>query len=170
MTILVGMDATIRSRPVGTAVLTAAALIFLCVGTVFGQDADSAALPPDALDPPAWPRSATIFPTPDPFSVNGYDALQAIALLRRAGMVMKVDGDFREIIAVRSVEAEKIPPIDSMPEGHVERYDLLLNGEPLRWDLHYVEYGGRMVNLQLLFTYRNQRPVPDVPFILDEFR
>jgi hypothetical protein len=31
----------------------------------------------------------------------------------------------------------------------------------------YITYGGRLLNLQLLFTYRNQRPVPDAPFVLE---
>ena len=51
-------------------------------------------------------------------------------------------------------------------EGHQSRYDIELNGEPLDWDHTYIEFGGEMVNLRLLFTYRNQGPVPDVPYRL----
>jgi hypothetical protein len=65
------------------------------------------------------------------------------------------------------VEAVETERVEKMPELHRRRFDIILNGEPLEWSSHYVEYGGRMVNLQILFTYRNQRPVPAVPFYLE---
>tara|TARA_B100000614_G_scaffold62730_1_gene55613 strand:+ start:1221 stop:1709 length:489 start_codon:yes stop_codon:yes gene_type:complete len=123
-------------------------------------------LPPDAIDPPAWPRSTTIYPSPDPFTLNGYDASQAIAVIRRAGLLIRRTGSEREIVAVDSVAAVRAGTIDSYPPAHRERWNLLLNGEPLDWDHLYIEYGGELLNLRLLFTYRNQRPVPDVPYRL----
>lgn len=126
-------------------------------------------MPPDAIDPPAWPRATDIFPAPEPFSVNGYDALQAAHLIRRAGLLVRPAGGKREIVAVRTVEiveASQEKRIEQMPPGHRKRYDLVLNGEPLDWDSLYIEYGGRLVNLRLLFTYRNQRPAPNIPYSL----
>jgi len=124
-------------------------------------------LPPDAIDPPAWPRSTAIYDAPDPFSVNGYDALHAIALLKRERLLIRRIGSSRDIVAVRSVEAQEIARIEELPPLHRRRYTLVLNGEPIEWHRMYIDYGGRLVNLQLLFTYRNQRPVPDVPFVLE---
>ncbi len=135
-----------------------------------GAPADAAAadpLPPDALDPPAWPRSTAIYDTPDPFSLNGYDALHAIALLKRERLLIRRTGSSREIVPVRSVEAREVEPIEEMPPLHRRRYTLILNEEPIEWERMYIDYGGRLLNLQLLFTYRNQRPVPDAPFVLE---
>jgi hypothetical protein len=126
-----------------------------------------AALPPDALDPPEWPRSGEIYPAPEPFTLNGYDALQAMAMIRREELLIERTGEGREIIVVESIEAVSAEPIEDYPPHHRQRWDLLLNGEPLRWDSTYIEYGGRLVSLRLLFTYRNQRPVPDIPYILE---
>lgn len=132
------------------------------------QDADSQpALPPDAIDPPAWPRSTTIWPAPDPFSVNGYDALQAMALMRREGLLVVLRGTERETVAVRELEAVPAGSLEDYPPGHRQRWDLLLNGQPLDWQRTYIRYGGELLNMQLLFTYRNQRPVPSVPFRLE---
>lgn len=124
------------------------------------------ALPPDAIDPPKWPRSEAILDAPVPFSLNGYDALQAIAMIERERLLIRWNGGEREIVVVESVEAVEVEPLPEMPRNHRRRYDLRLNGEPLPWKEMYIRYGGEMLNLQLLFTYRNQRPVPDVPFVL----
>jgi hypothetical protein len=143
--------------------------LLVCGGSgAWGQAgaSDGERLPPDAIDPPAWPRSTTIFATPDPFTVNGYDAIQAMAMIRSAGLLVRLVGSEREIVPVESLSAERAGTMPSLPAPHRERWQLLLNGEPLAWDELYVEYGGRLTNLQLLFTYRNQRPVPDVPFRL----
>ncbi len=130
---------------------------------LYGQET----LPPDAIDPPVWPRSGQIYPAPEPFSLNGYDALQAMAMIRREGLLIERTGAGREIVVVDSIEAVPVDPIAEYPPQHRERWDLLLNGEPLRWDSTYIEYGGRLLSVRLLFTYRNQRPVPDIPYILE---
>ncbi|MFW5695730.1 MAG: hypothetical protein ACOCYB_11220, partial [Alkalispirochaeta sp.] len=138
-------------------------IVMLGVTTVYGQSP----VPPDAIEPPAWPRSGEIFPAPEPFSLNGYDALQAMAIIRREGLLIERTSDGREIIVVESIEAVPVDPIEEYPRQHRDRWDLALNGEPLRWDTTYIEYGGRLLSLRLLFTYRNQRPVPDIPYILE---
>ncbi|MDC7241002.1 MAG: hypothetical protein PQJ50_11645, partial [Spirochaetales bacterium] len=47
---------------------------------------------------------------------------------------------------------------ESFPKGHRNRYDIIVNGEALDWDNSYFEYGNDLVNLRLLFLYRNQHP------------
>jgi hypothetical protein len=126
-----------------------------------------AQLPPDAIDPPAWPRSTVIYPAPEPFSLNDHDALHAMAMIRRAGLLVRATGGGRETVVVDSVAAVEADPIPDYPPAHRRRWDLVLNGEPLPWDSTYIEYGGRLLNLRLLFTYRNQRPVPDIPYVLE---
>ena len=132
-----------------------------------GVETSSDRLPPDAIDPAGWPRSTAIYDTPDPFSLNGYDALHAIALLKRERLVIRRTGSSREIVPVRTVVARELDPMEEMPPLHRRRYTLVLNDEPIEWERMYIDYGGRLLNLQLLFTYRNQRPVPDAPFVLE---
>lgn len=124
-------------------------------------------LPPDAIEPSTWPRSTTVNPTPDPFSLMWYDAQHAAALIRRAGLLVHRGPGGRETIAVRSVEIVEVGPVEDLPPAHRRRWDLILNGEPLDWSNTYIEWGGELTNLQLLFTYRNQRPVPEAPFVLE---
>ncbi len=158
-------DQKMRVLPVRTA--AACIVVAVISWTTSLSTPVSAQVPPDAIEPPAWPRSIEMYPAPEPFNVNGYDAMQAVALIRRAGLLIRRTGRSREIVAVRSVEAVETDRAETMPELHRRRFDVLLNGEPLEWSTHYVEYGGRMVNLQILFTYRNQRPVPSAPFYLE---
>ena len=123
--------------------------------------------PPRRDRPAGWPRSTAIYDTPDPFSLNGYDALHAIALLKRERLLIRRTGSSREIVPVRTVVARELDPMEEMPPLHRRRYTLVLNDEPIEWERMYIDYGGRLLNLQLLFTYRNQRPVPDAPFVLE---
>ena len=143
-------------------------LAILAFLPVFAGAEAAAALPPDAIDPPKWPRSEAIIDAPMPFSLSAYDALQAIAMIERERLLIRWGGGGREIVVAESVDAVEVDPLPGMPRNHRRRYDLFLNGEPLPWDEMYIRYGGQMLNLQLLFTYRNQRPVPDVPFVLPE--
>jgi len=109
--------------------------------------------------------SSRLLPVPEPFTLNWYDALTAAAMLRRVGFVeLYTDNDSYRIIkvlTVRIVEAGRDP---GLPDPYQARYDLLLNGRPVDWHHTYIEYNFRMVNLGMLFTYRNQRPVPDIPY------
>ncbi len=111
------------------------------------------------------PRTA-IVPTRDPFTLNAYDATQALWMIRRAGLLQSWSpGARRSNIAVREVRAVLVEVDRDAPTAALRRrYDLVLNGEPLDWRTTYIEYGGEMVNLQLLFTYRNQYPPGDLPY------
>lgn len=92
-----------------------------------------------------------------PFSLNGYDAVDAVYRLRRTLFLRRRVGAgeyetvrIRQVRAVRLDDAERpITPFER------KRYDILLNGEPLDWENSYIEQGGRMINLRLLYTYRN---------------
>lgn len=113
-----------------------------------------------------------LYRSPEPFSVNEYDVVQALWLLRRARLLIQVgpDGD-RTIVPVRDVAAVRAVYLGTDPEApgpqHEDRYDIVLNGEPLDWANTYIEYNNRMANLQVLFTYRNQLPEAGLPFYLE---
>jgi len=144
--------------------------VFVTIGVLLGVGMSGIAaqnLPPDAIEPTRWPRSTAIYSTPEPLSLMWYDAQHAAALVRRAGLLVHRGDAGRETRVVRTVEIVEVEPMEEMPPAHRRRWDLVLNGEPLDWAHTYVEWGGRLVNLQLLFTYRNQRPVPAAPFILE---
>ena len=114
------------------------------------------------------PRANAILPGPEPFSLNAYDAVQALWMIRRARLLQQrlADGALRTL-AVREVRAVLVGIDPEAPtEALSRRYDLLVNGEPLDWDNSFLEYGGSMVNLRLLFTYRNQHPPPALQYRL----
>jgi hypothetical protein len=108
---------------------------------------------------------SVLLPAREPFDLSAYDAGHARALLYRVGLIhlWTGAGDPR-IVRVRDVRAVRVGFDEGMPPGHRVRYDLELNGDPLAWDETYIRYDGRMVNLRLLFTYRNQYPPPDVEY------
>lgn len=108
------------------------------------------------------------FATPDPFTVSLRDARIAVGLMQRQQFLVHVapDGE-RSIVAVRTVRAEYIETRDDLPVGHRWRYRVLVNDEPLDWDASYIEFDRQLWNMRALFTYRNQLPLPDVPFVLD---
>ena len=107
------------------------------------------------------PHSSLILPAPEPFSVSAQDAQQAIDIIRRVGLLEFWQGGGQaSIVAVRSIGAIFIGYDPQAFVGHRSRYDLMLNGHRIDWDHLYIEYGGSMVNLRALFTYRNQYP-PD---------
>lgn len=108
---------------------------------------------------------APILPAPDPFSLNSYDAISAVLMIRRVPALLRLRSDgSRDIVPVRSARSVWVDYDPHAYEGHQHRYDILLNGEPLDWDSTYIEYAGSMVNLRVLFTYRNQRPVPETTY------
>ena len=115
---------------------------------------------------PALPPG--FFATPDPFTVSLRDARMVVGLMQRQQFLVRVapDGD-RSIVAVRTVRAEYLATRDDLPVGHRWRYRVLLNDAPLDWDATYIEFDRRLWNLRALFTYRNQLPLPDVPFVLN---
>ena len=115
---------------------------------------------------PALPKG--FFATPDPFTVSLRDARMVVGLMQRQRFLVHVAPDGgRSIVAVRTVRAEYLATRDDLPVGHRWRYRVLLNGAPLDWDATYIEFDRRLWNLRALFTYRNQVPLPDAPFVLD---
>lgn len=89
-------------------------------------------------------------------------------MIRRAPALLRVGEDgTRTIVPVASVRSVWIGVNHEAFANHQNRYDLELNGEPLDWDHLFIAYAGSMVNLRLLFTYRNQKPVPDVRYRTD---
>ena len=104
-------------------------------------------------------RGDAILPNPEPFSLNAYDAVSAVALIERAGFLQLWDGSgLPETVAVTEAEAVYIGTDEEAVPAQRNRYDIVVNGELLDWQRTYVEYGGRMVSVRLLFTYRNQHP------------
>ncbi len=109
-----------------------------------------------------------IHPAPRPFTLNSYDAIQAVWMIRRAGLLMHhPQGQHRgQILAIRhplDVRAVPAGTDENAPgEHHRERWDITIDDTPLDWPNTFIRYGGRMVNLQALFTYRNQEVPPEL--------
>ncbi|SIQ81208.1 hypothetical protein SAMN05920897_11582 [Alkalispirochaeta americana] len=114
-----------------------------------------------------------IHPAPDPFTLNSRDAVQAIWMIRRSQLlILALPGKEREIIYLEDpleVEA-RYAGEDPAPPGreHARRYQLYLLGSPLDWENTFIRYRGEMVNLQTLFTYRNQKLPPGLRLRLPE--
>ncbi len=161
----------------------AAILLVLCVGA-FARPSDrwspywpdppwsDSPWPETPWPEPRFPDSPHIHESPEPFTLNGYDAIQAVWMIRRAGLLLyEVPGSRGEIIPIRSRDDVRAVHVGSDPDAsgpqHRERYDIIVNGEPLDWRNTFVRYGGRMVNLQALFTYRNQTPPEGLRYRLD---
>ncbi len=121
--------------------------------------------------PPAYAqkslRGQAIVPNPSPFSLNSYDALHAASLIRRVGFLQLWDGrGMPETVAVNRVESVHIGFDPDAVPARRQRYDLHVNGQALEWNVTYIEYAGRMVNLRLLFTYRNQHPPEGLEYVI----
>jgi hypothetical protein len=114
-------------------------------------------------------HSNLILPSPEPFSLSGYDAAQAIAMIRREKLLEYWDGNsLPRILPVHTIWAVFIRIDHSAFPGHRIRYDLVLNGNNLDWDHTYIDFDGSMTNLRLLFTYRNQYPPTDIHYRIPE--
>lgn len=116
-------------------------------------------------------REVELLPAPQPFTLDARSTIGAIAMLRRARFLQRYedDGDKRpRTVVVDTVHAVLVDPDPDPSPPNRSRYDIVLNGELLDWDDLYVFYNGRMTNLRLLFTYRNQRPVPEDPYVVPE--
>lgn len=104
----------------------------------------------------------------EPFSLDLQTAIQAVRFIRRAGVLQTYEpGSRPELLPVESVWLVLVVP-DTDPDNPPldSRYDLVLNGAPLAWERTYMLYGGRMVNLGALFTYRNERPAAPGPYTI----
>ena len=121
-------------------------------GTASGEQED--------WDPPLVPAS-------DPFTLSSYDVIDAVWLIRRSEYLLWWDYESRpQTVTIASVQSFWTGYDPDAYEGHQNRYSILLNGKPIDWDHLYVEYDGDMLNLRLLYTYRNQKPPPDLPYRL----
>ncbi|MFP4427093.1 MAG: hypothetical protein ACLFPP_11615 [Spirochaetaceae bacterium] len=92
-----------------------------------------------------------------PFSLNAYDAVHALYLLRRELFlqVLEEEGEYRTV-RIRRVRAVRLPDAEyPLTPFERKRYDILVNGEPLDWERSFIEYDERRVNMRLLYTYRN---------------
>ena len=126
----------------------------------------AAPLPRASAQP--WEKQTPILPAPEPFTLNSYDVIDAVWMIRRSFALVYSNGEgTRRTVPVRSVQSIWVGFDPEAYENHQNRYDVLLNGEPLDWDHLYIEYAGSLVNLRLLYTYRNQQPVPDVQYRLE---
>lgn len=141
---------------------------------------------PENLIADTIPLSLTgaIYPSPDPFTLDARAAQLCINLLRQEMFLLGTSdssspgvaredspeglpersseiprsGSQKQINRVRRVWARLVEVDREMPPGHRRRYIIEVNGEPLDMSSHFIEWNGSMVNLQLLFTYRNQYP------------
>ena len=148
-----------------SAVVLAVAVVGLCLPLAPAAIAQEPGLPTEPPYEGAW--HPPIVPAPVPFSLNSYDVIDAVWLLRRVDFVHHWDHESRpRIIPVRTAQSYWVDYDPDAYEAHQNRYSILLNGEPIEWDHIYVEYNHEMVNLRLLYTYRNQKPPPDLPYRL----
>ncbi len=100
-----------------------------------------------------------IIPGPAPFTLDATSAIYCIDLLRENRFIeIKNDNGKTEIVKVHTVWSIFLGLDKNYPAGHNRRYDIIVNGTPLDWDKSFIEYGGDMLNLHLLFLYRNQHP------------
>jgi hypothetical protein len=115
-----------------------------------------------------WRRTGPPYPAYEPFSLNSYDVISAVLMIRREFALVRVDeAGHTSILPVHSVRSVWVDFDPDAFENHQNRYDILLNDEPLDWNHTYIEYGGDLVNLKILFTYNNQRPFADVDYRVD---
>jgi hypothetical protein len=94
------------------------------------------------------------------------DALAAVRLLRFQRYIMEVlpNGKRRTVnvqaVDMGLVELERLPP--PYADGTYEsRWDLLLQGRPIDPRNYAIYYGGKIINLAVLFTYQSEFYVQD---------
>lgn len=100
-----------------------------------------------------------IVPEPQPYSIDALSAMYCIDLLKNNPFIETRDSDGKSsIVRVKKVWSYFLSFDETYPEGHRRRYDIIVNESPMDWDNSFIEYGGDMLNLRLLFLYRNQYP------------
>jgi len=110
-------------------------------------------------------HDSIIISGPVPFSLDANSAIYCIDLLKENRFIeFKNNTGKTTIIDVHTVWSIFLGFEQNYPEGHRRRYDIIVNGTTLDWDNCFIEYGGEMINLRLLFTYRNQYPPPDLKY------
>ena len=104
-----------------------------------------------------------IIPEPDPFSLDASSAVYCIDLLKKSQFIETRGRNGKSVIVkVNKVWSFFLGFDEKYPEGHRRRYDIIVNEAPLDWDNSFIEYGTEMLNLRLLFLYRNQYPSSDL--------
>ncbi len=135
-------------------------VLSMTVCIVFPVSAQNRDLPGDIPD-------GILIPGPEPFSLDVRSAIYCISLLKNNRYIeKKSESEKYRIIKVDTVWSWFLDYDESFPEGYRKRYDIIVNGTPLDWDHSFIEYGGEMINMRLLFLYRNQYP----PDVLEKFR
>lgn len=105
-------------------------------------------------------------PGPEPFTIDDSSAIYCINLLRSTPFIeVKDETGNTGIVKVKTVWSYFLGVDESYPKGHQLRYDIIINGEPLDWNNSFIEYGGDMINLRLLFLYRNQHPPGNLEYL-----
>ena len=136
-------------------VLFALLLLFFPGGDLIAQSDGS----------PDTGSGTVIFPEPVPFSLDSISAIDCIALLRETHFLqVKNDEGESATLVVNTVWSYFLGYDERYPEGHRLRYDIIVNGSPLDWDRSFIEYGEEMLNLRLLFLYRNMHPGQELEY------
>jgi hypothetical protein len=135
--------------------LQSLSLLFLLCGILYAQDETIEETNPYSI----------IIPGPEPFSLDDRSAIYCINLLRNNRYIeINEETGKSEIVEVHTVWSYFLGLNENYPAGHHLRYDIIVNGEPINWDDSYIEYGGDMINLRLLFLYRNQYPPSNLQY------
>ncbi len=104
-------------------------------------------------------HDSIILPGPEPFSLDTKSTIYCINILKGNRIIEKKNDTSKStIVEVHTVWSFFLGFEENYPEGYRLRYDIIVNGTPLDWDNSYIEYGSEMINLRLLFLYRNQYP------------
>lgn len=108
---------------------------------------------------PVFGQTSYIVPGPDPFTLDALSAIYCIGLLKENSLILiKEPSGKSSILKVRTVWSIPAGSEESYPSGHKDRFNIIVNGDPLDWDNCFISYGGDLINLRLLFTYKNQYP------------
>lgn len=114
-------------------------------------------------------NNSIIYPCPQPFSIDARSAIYCINILRNSRYLEKTDDSAKyKIVEVETVWSWFLKYDESFPEGYRKRYDIIVNGIAIDWDNSFIEYGGKMINMKLLFLYRNQNPPAGLGHYLSE--
>ena len=100
-----------------------------------------------------------IIPGPVPFSLDARSVVYCINLLNN-NRFLEINNKtgVSKTIEVHRVWSLFLGVDENYPEGHQRRYDIIINEVPLNWDNSFIAYGGELLNLRLLFLYKNQYP------------
>ena len=108
---------------------------------------------------------SVLYSEPQPFSLDARSAIYCIEILKNTPFIeVKDETGASTVVKVGTVWSLFLGIDEQFPEGCRRRYDIIVNGEALDWKNSFIEYGGEMLNLHLLFLYRNQHPGQDLEY------